>query len=242
MTRKALGALVSVVAAGTMAGLIPSITNAGASTHPTSATALDPANFVRVVDNPYFPLPVGRTWIYRGIKDGASQIDRVTVTARTKVIQGITATVVTDVATHHKRLLEETTDWYAQDRQGNVWYLGENTKAYRRDGTFDRSGSWLAGVHGAVPGIIMEANPRVPDAYRQEYRAGKAEDTAWIVNRGGTFTVPFGTVHHVLTSLEFTRLEPKVIDQKIYAPGVGIVREEALTGPPEIARLVRVIG
>jgi hypothetical protein len=93
-----------------------------------------------------------------------------------------------------------------------------------------------------VPGIIMEANPRVPDAYRQEYRAGKAEDTAWIVNRGGTFTVPYGTVHHVLTSLEFTRLEPKVIDQKIYAPGVGIVREEALTGPPEIARLVRVIG
>jgi hypothetical protein len=230
MKRKALAAVVLVVAAGTMAGLIPSITNAGASTHPTSVPVLDPANFVRVVDNPYFPLPVGRTWIYRGIKDGTSQIDRVTVT------------VVTDVATHQKRLLEKTTDWYAQDKQGNVWYLGENTKAYRRDGSFDRTGSWLAGVHGAVPGIIMEANPRVPDAYRQEYRAGKAEDTAWIVNRGGSFTVPFGTVHHVLTSLEFTRLETKVIDQKIYAPSIGIVREEALTGPPEIARLVRVIG
>jgi hypothetical protein len=129
----------------------------------------------------------------------------------------------------------------AQDDQGNVWYLGENTKAYEPDGTVDTSGSWQAGVDGAEPGIIMEADPRVPDAYRQEYLKGEAEDTAWIVIRGGSVTVPYATAHHVLTSLEFARIEPDVIDQKIYAPGIGIVMETALTGEAEVARLVKVI-
>jgi hypothetical protein len=87
----------------------------------------------------------------------------------------------------------------------------------------------------------MEADPRVPDAYRQEYLKGEAEDTAWIVIRGGSVTVPYATVHHVLTSLEFARIEPDVIDQKIYAPGIGIVMEAALTGEAEVARLVKVI-
>ena len=91
------------------------------------------------------------------------------------------------------------------------------------------------------PGIIMLANPQIPDAYRQEYQKGNAEDTAWIVNRGTSASVPFGTLHNVLTSLEFARIEPNVVDQKIYAPGIGIVRETALTGPPEVAKLVRVI-
>jgi hypothetical protein len=202
---------------------------------------LDPAHFVAVIDNPYYPLPVGRTLIYRGVKDGVTQIDRVHVTTSTKVIEGITATTIMDVAKHRGRLLEKTKDWYAQDDQGTVWYLGENTKAYEPDGTVDTSGSWQAGVNDAEPGIIMEADPRVPDAYRQEYLKGEAEDTAWIVIRGGSVTVPYATVHQVLTSLEFARIEPDVIDQKIYAPGIGIVMETALTGEAEVARLVKVI-
>jgi hypothetical protein len=237
----------AAVAAAMLAGAIGvSVAAAGSSLSATSSPAyepvLDPAHFVAVIDNPYYPLPVGRTLIYRGVKDGTTQIDRVHVTSRTKVIEGITATVITDVAKHRGRLLEKTTDWYAQDDQGNVWYLGENTKAYEPDGTVDTSGSWQAGVNDAEPGIIMEADPRVPDAYRQEYLKGEAEDTAWIVDRGGSITVPYGTVHQVLTSLEFARIEPDVIDQKIYAPGIGIVRETALTGEAEVARLVRVIG
>jgi hypothetical protein len=195
-----------------------------------------------VIDNPYYPLPVGRTLIYRGVRDGQTQTDRVHVTSRTKVIEGITATTVSDVARHNGKLLEKTTDWFAQDKQGNVWYLGEDTAAYLPNGQIDRSGSWQAGVHDGEPGIIMLAHPQIPDAYRQEFLRGQAEDTAWIVNKGGSVRVPFGVVHHILTSLEFTRLEPGVIDQKIYAPGIGIVRELSQKGPLEVARLVSVRG
>lgn len=216
----------------------------GARVAPAAApcTVLDPTAFVSVIDNPYYPLPVGRTLVYRGVRDGQTQVDRVTVTNETKVIGGVTATVIRDVARHGSTLLEKTTDWYAQDTQGNVCYLGEDTKAYLPNGQVDSSGSWEAGVNGAVSGIIMEANPQIPDSYRQEYLAGEAEDTAWIVGRGGTLSVPYGTVHDVLTSLEHTALEPDVVDQKVYAPGLGIVLEQAIAGGQEVAKLVRVIG
>ena len=150
--------------------------------------------------------------------------------AVTKTILGVRSTVVRDTVSEHGKPVERTLDWYAQDKQGNVWYLGEDTKAYNPDGTVDTSGSWQAGVKDGEPGIIMEANPQVPDAYRQEYLKGQAEDTAWIVNRGGSVTVPYGTVKNIITSLEFARIEPTVVDQKIYAPGLGIVSEKALAG------------
>jgi hypothetical protein len=209
---------------------------------PTPSPELDPSNFVAVIDNPYFPLPVGRTWVYTGVKDGQTQIDTVIVTADTKVIQGVTATVVSDVATHDGAVLEKTFDWYAQDRQGNVWYLGEDTTEFLANGKTDTSGSWESGVRGAVPGIIMEANPQIPDAYRQEYLAGEAEDTAWVVQVGGTITVPYGKLKNTLVTLEATRLEPGLYDQKVYARGVGMVLEQTLTGPNETAQLVSVTG
>jgi hypothetical protein len=205
-------------------------------------TVLDPSGFVGTIDNPYYPLPVGRTMVYRGVRDGQTQVDRVTVTDMTKVIGGVTATVVRDVAKHGTTLLEATSDWFAQDTQGNVCYLGEDTKAYLPNGQVDTSGSWEAGVSGAISGLIMEANPQIPDSYRQEYLAGEAEDTAWIVGRGGSIKVPFGTLHNVLTSLEHTALEPDVVDQKVYAPGLGIVLELALAGGQEVAKLVKVTG
>ncbi len=246
MVKKVYAALAAAILAGAVGASIAAAGSSSAAPAAPAAPAyepvLDPAHFVGVIDNPYYPLPVGRTLIYRGVKDGTTQIDRVHVTSRTKVIEGITTTEITDVAKHRGRLLEKTRDWYAQDDQGNVWYLGEATKAYDPDGTVDTSGSWVAGVNDAEPGIIMEADPRVPDAYRQEYLKGEAEDTAWIVDRGGSITVPYGTVHHVLWSLEFARIEPDVIDRKLYAPGIGIVHEKALTGEAEVARLVKVIG
>lgn len=113
--------------------------------------------------------------------------------------------------------------------------VGEDTAAYPPSGKVDTSGSSEAGVHDAEPGLVMEANPAIPDAYRQELLTGQAEDTAWIVDRGGTVTVPYGTLKNVLTTLEATRLEPGSYDQKVYAPGIGIVRGQALTGPAEFA-------
>jgi len=240
MFRKVLtgsaGAAIAVIGIMAMWG-----STAGAAT-PTAAPVFDPNNFVAVVDNPYYPLPVGRTLVYSGIKDGQTQRDTVTVTNQTRVILGVTATVVSDIADHDGTVLERTSDWYAQDKQGNVWYLGEDTVHFLPNGKGDTSGSWEAGVKGAEPGIIMEANPQIPDAYRQEYFAGQAEDTAWIVDRGGTVSVPYGKVRNVLTTLEATRLEPDAYDQKVYGPGIGIVLEQSLTGPNEYAKLESVTG
>src|SRR5262245_20855452 len=242
MSRKQIMFLFALLAAAVTVG------GAGASnTQPVAAVTapvFDPANFVTVVDNPYFPLPVGRTLVYEGTKNGQTQIDTVTVTNQTKMILGIAATVVSDVATATSdgTVLERTSDWYAQDKQGNVWYLGEDTVAFLANGKADTSGSWESGVRGAIPGIVMEANPQIPDAYRQEYLAGQAEDTAWVVQVGGTITVPYGKLRNTLVTLEATRLEPGAYDQKVYAPGIGIVSEQALTGEPETARLVSVSG
>ena len=239
MKRIAASIGASILIVGAVAWSAP----AHGSAPPTSGTpctTLDPALFVSVIDNPYYPLPVGRTLVYRGVKDGQTQVDRVRVSSKTKVIGGVAATVVRDVARSGAKVLEATTDWFAQDVDGNVCYLGEDTKHFGPNGQVDTSGSWEAGVDGAVAGIIMPADPQVPDAYRQEYYVGQAEDTAWITNTSGSLTVPYGTVHDVVTSLETSVLEPRVIDQKIYAPGLGIVLERAIAGDVEFARLVRV--
>jgi hypothetical protein len=241
MFRKLLtGSAGAALAVAAIAALWAS--SAAASARTTIAPVFDPNNFVAVVDNPYYPLPVGRTLVYSGIKDGQTQRDTVTVTNQTKVILGVTATVVSDIADHNGAILERTSDWYAQDKQGNVWYLGEDTVHFLAHGKADTSGSWEAGVNGAVPGIIMEANPQIPDAYRQELLAGEAEDTAWIVDRGTTIRVPYGRVANVLTTLEATRLEPGAYDQKVYGPGIGIVLEQSLSGDPEYAKLESVTG
>ena len=216
--------------------------NAVAAVATTSAPVFDPNNFVAVIDNPYFPLPVGRTLVYSGVKDGQTQRDTVTVTNQTKVILGVTARVVSDIADHDGAIRERTSDWYAQDKQGNVWYLGEDTVHFLPHGKADTSGSWEAGVNGAVPGIVMEANPQIPDAYRQELLAGQAEDTAWIVDRGTTLRVPYGKISNALTTLEATRLEPGAYDQKVYGPGIGIVLEQSLSDANENAKLESVTG
>jgi hypothetical protein len=232
MTKKLVTLLAATAVTGVMA------VASGSDYEPV----LDPANFVAVIDNPYFPLPIGRTLVYEGIKDGQSLVDTVTVTDQTKVIEGITARMVSDVSTHDGALLEKTFDFYAQDKQGNVWYLGEDTTEYLANGKTDTSGSWMAGVHDAEPGLIMEANPQIPDAYRQEFLVGEAEDTAWVVELRGTVTVPYGKLRNTLKTLEATRIEPGLYDLKVYAPGIGIVLEQSLTGPTETSRLVSVTG
>ncbi len=193
-------------------------------------------HFKKTIDNPYFPLPAGRTFVYRGAENGKKELDRMHVTGKTKNIAGITATVVSDnVYEPPPKLLEKTFDYYAQDDRGNVWYLGEDTKEFKAHGKVDTSGSWLTGVDGAKPGLIMEVDPQVPDAYRQECLTGEAEDLAWVVSRGG------GS-RHLLKTLEFSPLEPAIVERKVYAPQVGIVSEHQLSGGHETIKLVRVTG
>jgi hypothetical protein len=186
--------VLAVFAFAALAGATMAVWAPWASSAPPGGTSacgttykpvLDPNDFVTVIDNRYFPLPVGRKLIYTGIKDGQTQTDVVTVTDQKKVILGVTTTVVHDKATHDATVLEETFDYYAQDKQGNVWYLGEDTTHFLPNGKADTSGSFIAGVDGAQPGLIMEANPQIPDSYRQECSAGQAEDTAWIVGTTG---------------------------------------------------------
>jgi hypothetical protein len=236
----------AVAAALAVAASAAGVLEAHASGPPVAATAhaqSSPAGSLSpIIDNPYFPLVPGTTEVYRGVRDGEQQVDRVTALKKTKVVDGVTTRVVRDVARHGSRLLEKTFDWYAQDEAGTVWYYGENTKDYDRQGNVKSTeGSWTAGVHGARPGIIMEAHPHVSDGYRQEYYAGHAEDMAWILSIGTSLTVSYGRVHDVLRTMEWSRLEPKVVDEKYYAPGLGIVDEVTVAGGQETSQLVRVV-
>jgi hypothetical protein len=156
------------------------------------------------------------------------------------VVEGVTARIVRDVATHNGALLEKTSDWYAQDKQGNVWYLGEDTAHYLPNGKIDTSGSWEAGVRDAEPGIIMEAHPRVGDVYQQEYYAGHAEDVAEVLSLDASISVPYGSFDHVLQTKEWSPLEKGNVGNKYYAPGVGEVAEYDVKGGNDFFELVSV--
>src|SRR5919201_192347 len=143
---------------------------------------LDPAQFTTRIDNPYWPLAPGSKWVYREVENGVVQRVEVTVTNRTKVVDGITARVIHDVVTAYGEPFEKTFDWYAQDSAGNVWYLGEDTKEYENGKVVSTQGSFEAGVDDAQPGVIMPAAPQVGMSYRQEFYAGQAEDEARVLS------------------------------------------------------------
>jgi hypothetical protein len=184
---------------------------------------IDPANFVRHVTNPFFPLPPGQTFVYEGqTRDGFEHNDFI-VTHKTKRIMGVTCTEVHDVVYLDGKLAEDTLDWYAQDRQGNVWYFGENTAEFEGGRPVTLAGTFTAGVNNDKPGIIMEANSVVGDFYRQEFSLGNAEDNALVVSLKTTVKVPAGEFHGCLKTEETTPLEPDALEDKYYAPGVGNV-------------------
>jgi hypothetical protein len=213
---------------------------AGSDPAPELRTAklpdFDPHDFVRVVDNRYFPLQPGTRYIYRGVEDGEREVNIVDVTTDRKNILGISAVVVLDRVFVSGELTEKTFDWYAQDEDGNVWYLGEDTREFEDGRVVSTLGSWEAGKNGAKPGIIMLAHPKVGDAYRQEFLAGIAEDRARVVRRGLKVSVPYGTFHNCLKTVEFTALEPGIKEAKYYCPRVGFVKAQSIQG--EIAHLV----
>jgi hypothetical protein len=203
---------------------------------------IDPADFVEVVDNPYFPLTPGTTLVYEGSSDGEHEIVTIEVTRRTTEILGVTCVVVKDTVTAGGELKELTHDWYAQDVDGNVWYFGEETAEYEGGKVVTREGSWEAGVDGALAGVIMPADPTVGLAYTQEHYEGEAEDKGKVVAVGESITVPFGSFEDVVVTQDWTPLEPNVREQKSYAPGVGVVFEEIVRGGDGVLRLVEVRG
>lgn len=197
---------------------------------------IDPANFVGTIDNQYMPLVPGTTFIYEAETEDGLTRDVMFVTHETKVILGVTCTVVQDTATVFDdvspagRVEEDTEDWFAQDADGNVWYFGEFTTAFEYDeqgnliGT-SNEGSWEAGQGDPVakPGIVMQADPQPGESYRQEFFEGQAEDMATVLRLNASVSVPYGDFEDCLETKEWTPLEPGHVEQKFYAPGVGLV-------------------
>jgi hypothetical protein len=172
----------------------------------------------------------GSRWVYRETgADGSEQRVVVTVTDRTKQILGIDAVVVHDVVTEDGEVKEDTLDWYAQDADGNIWYLGEQTAEYENGKVVSTEGSWEAGVSGAQAGIVMPAEPRAGLSYRQEYLEGEAEDAAEVLGVDETIEVPFGRFDDVVLTKDFTPLDPDALEHKFYARGVGPALVVALT-------------
>ncbi|HEX9439966.1 MAG TPA: hypothetical protein VF909_09800 [Roseiflexaceae bacterium] len=202
---------------------------------------IDPANFVRRVTNPFFPLPPGTKFFYKGTTDGTPTSNETYVTHKTKKILGVTTTVVHDQGFENGVLVEDTFDWYAQDVDGNVWYFGEDTKELDEHGNvISMEGSWEAGVHGAQPGIIMKAHPQVGDRYYQEFAPDVAEDQARVLSRDESVCVRYGCFDNVLLTKEWTQLEPGVAEHKYYAKGVGFILGVMVKGGHERTELVRI--
>jgi hypothetical protein len=193
--------------------------------------AAKPSRFSTRIDNPYWPMSPGSRWISREREEGHVFRVSVTVTRKTKVVaSGVRARVVHDIVTEKGRVVENTYDWYSQDESGNVWYLGEDTKAYEPGKPVSTKGSWEDGVDGARRGIAMPAHPRVGMSYRQEYYRGHAEDQGRVLSLDKRATVPFGTFNRLLETKDFTRLEPDATEHKFYAKGIGPILTLAVHG------------
>ena len=184
---------------------------------------IDPTNFTTVIDNPFFPLTPGTTYVYETKATGEK--DTFEVTHNTRVIDGVTCVEVHDSVSVNGEVTENTLDWHVQDKEGNVWYFGENTAELENGLIATIEGSFMAGVTNDKPGIIMKARPAVGDFYRQEFSLGNAEDFAETLSLNETVIVPAGTFANCLKSQERSPLEPDVVEDKFYAPGVGNVLE-----------------
>ena len=230
------------VAALAMFGLI----GAGCGDEGSPAAVIDPgdggryapdihaADFVQVINNPYLPLTLGSRWAYEGESDGEVERVEVVVTDERRTVMGVEVTVVRDTVTDAGgELVEDTLDWFAQDRDGNVWYFGEESKDYEDGEVASTEGSWEAGVDGALPGIVMPARPTVGDAYRQEYYEGEAEDMGEVIRVGERKAVPFGDFDDVVVTRDWNPLEADVVEEKFYARGTGLIFETKTEGGHE---------
>ena len=223
----AIGALAAaLVAAGCAAPAPPDRNPAALVEDESYAPIIDSASFSNPITNDYFPLQPGFATVFEG---GGEHVE-VKVTAETKVIMGVTTHVITDQVFVDGELQEDTVDWYAADNFGNVWYFGEETAEYENGEITSTEGSWEAGVDGALPGIIMLADPQVGDTYRQEFYEGQAEDVAKVFALDESITVPKDTYALVLVTEDWSLLEPEVHERKWYAPNVGVVFEETISG------------
>jgi hypothetical protein len=219
-------------------------TSAPASTLPTRAEPvnLNPEDFTADISHPYWPMKPGTRWTYRDVdeKGEVQEVVIVATTATKKLANGITARVVRDTVRSEGDLVEDTFDWYAQDSAGNVWYLGEDTAEFENGKIATRSGSFEAGTGGALPGILLPAEPQVGQRYRQEYLKGEAEDNGEVLATGQLVEVPTGRYSDALLTRDTTTLEPTVVEYKLYARGIGPVLALDISGGASREELVKI--
>lgn len=238
-------ALAAVLAAGLTAGCAAASPAADAPLpRGAEAVELKAADFTVDITNRYWPMNPGDRWVYESVDaDGTAQHVEVSVLDETyTVAAGIEARVVRDVVMQDGAVFEDTRDFYAQDGDGNLWYLGEQTTEYPPGQPVSTEGSWEAGVDGGQPGIAVPADPRPGLGYRQEYLAGQAEDRAVVLSTDEKVQTPTGTYTGALLTRETTALEPDVAELKFYVPGVGQVLTLQTSGGSEREALVEVSG
>jgi hypothetical protein len=218
-----------IISAG---ALFPPLTAAAGSSTPTG---LGPH-----ITNRWSPMTPGTSYVSYGVQGGRFSLDSTTVLSRTRLIDGVRCRIERDDGYLNGTLVERSYDYFAQDHQGNVWYYGEDSYA-RLGSTLRRnSDSWLSGIDGAKPGIIMKAHPTGSKPYDQEDWAGKAEDRARVIGYLSSLTVPRGTYQHVLETEEFSPLEPGIVERKYYAAGIGFIESVTTRGPVETLDLVAI--
>jgi hypothetical protein len=237
----ALGCSSQDVTEPSTAGMSPADPPSGIDAKRVGIEDFDPDDFVGAVNNPLFPLPLGRRLIYRGTGDGEPMRVVTDVTRQHKTILGVPVVVVLDRVFVSGELAELTYDWYAQDWHGNVWYFGEDTREFEDGEVVSTAGSFEAGKNGARAGIIMRAHPKVGLTTPQESAPGVAEDQSRVVDKNVTVTVPYGTFRHCIKTAEFTPLEPEVLENKWYCPGVGIARERDVRGGNDTDALTAIV-
>ena len=204
------------------------------------APAIAQANFVKTVNNPYYPLKPGRTFTYTGKNEKLSVRKEIVVSKKTRVVMGVTCIEVVDSVWVAGKLAQKTLEWYAQDKEGNVWYFGADAKQYKSGKITGSAGSWQAGVNGAQPGIIMRAKPTLGDNYRQNYLKGTVEDMGYVVSLDGALKVPYHAYKNLLITLQWSNLTPGIIENRYYAKGVGFVYSEMVKGGTGELKLAKI--
>ena len=229
--------LTAILAGGSM--LAPACSD---STGPSEYNPDIPATWATVVTNQYYPLVPGTTYQYQGNTPEGVETITIEVLDQTRTINGVVATVVRDQAFLEGELIEDTQDWFAQDTDGNVWYLGEDTKEYENGQVVSTEGSWEWGVDGALPGIVMWADPaaHLDEEYRQEFYQGEAEDWGKVLAVGEAVTVPHGSFTGCVKTEDWSGLDPAVREHKYYCPDIGLTAEEKIPAAGERVELVGV--
>lgn len=202
-----------------------------------------PTQWAATVTNPFFPLLPGTVWRYQGETDEGTETIVVEVLPQTRTVHGVAATVVRDRVYLEGELTEDTDDWFAQDAAGNVWYLGEDSKEVRNGTVVGTEGSWEWGKDGALPGIIMWADPaaHVGEAYRQEYYRGEAEDWGKVVALTESVQVPHGNFTGCIKTEDWNGLEgrSRSLEYKYYCRDLGTVLEMPAGDPGERVALIQ---